>query len=447
MYFVYRLLLTLGFLVLLPRFILDAFRHGKYVAGFGERMGNLAPLETDEPVVWIHCVSVGETQAARPLVNGIHRRFPSHRIVVSTTTLTGQTLARQIFSADAAKVFYFPFDWTWTIRRSLDAIRPSLVLIMETEIWPGFLRECKLRRIPVAIVNGRLSSQSFRRYLWIKGFIKRVLGSLSLAVMQSEDDAKRIRDLGMNPDSVLVSGSIKFDAGTMTTANLATTELSKRFGFSSAAPLLIAASTHAPEESLVLEAFQKILLNEPRPRLLIAPRHPERFDDVAGLLDGSGLTWTRRTAGPSEADKTCDVVLLDTIGELSAVYSLGTIVFVGGSISPTGGHNILEPAAVGSAIVTGPHVHNFKEINQIFLEQDAIIQLGVADGVNTANELTRVFTRLLADDDELLELQRRAKHVWEQNLGATELTLDYLEPIMKPSKRPSRSPQEQRIAK
>jgi len=439
MYFVYRLLLTLGFLVLLPRFVLDAFRHGKYVAGFGERMGNLAPLETDEPVVWIHCVSVGETQASRPLMNGIRRRFPNHTIVVSTTTLTGQTLARQIFKADAAKVFYFPFDWTWTVRRSLDVIRPSLVLIMETEIWPGFLRECKSRRIPVAIVNGRLSPQSFRRYLRIKGFIKRVLEGLSLAVMQTEDDAKRIRDLGMNPDSVHVSGSIKFDAGTMTTADLVTSDLSGRFGFSSVAPLLIAASTHGPEESLVLEAFQKILVSEPRPRLLIAPRHPERFDDVAGLLDRSGLTWTRRTAVPTEADKACDVVLLDTIGELGAVYSLGTIVFVGGSIAPTGGHNILEPAAVSSAIVTGPHVYNFKEINQIFLEQDAIIQLRVEDGVDIADELASVFTRLLTDDPERLELQRRAKHVWEQNLGATELTLDYLEPILNTNKRPIRS--------
>jgi len=189
----------------------------------------------------------------------------------------------------------------------------------------------------------------------------------------------------------------------------------------------------------VLEAFQKILVSEPRPRLLIAPRHPERFDDVAGLLDRSGLTWTRRTAVPTEADKACDVVLLDTIGELGAVYSLGTIVFVGGSIAPTGGHNILEPAAVSSAIVTGPHVYNFKEINQIFLEQDAIIQLRVEDGVDIADELASVFTRLLTDDPERLELQRRAKHVWEQNLGATELTLDYLEPILNTNKRPIRS--------
>jgi 3-deoxy-D-manno-octulosonic-acid transferase len=442
MYFVYRLLLTLGFLVLLPRFILDAFRHGKYVAGFGERMGNLAPLETNEPVVWIHCVSVGETQAARPLVNGIRRRFPNHTIVISTTTLTGQTLARQIFKADAAKVFYFPFDWTWTVRRSLDVIQPSLVLIMETEIWPGFLRECKSRGIPVAIVNGRLSPQSFGRYLWIKGFIKRVLESLSLAVMQTEADAKRIGDLGMDPERVLVSGSIKFDAGTMTIANSVSTELSQRFSFSAAVPLLIAASTHAPEESIVLEAFRKTLLSKPRPRLLIAPRHPERFDDVAALLDRSDLTWTRRTAVPSEADKTCDIVLLDTIGELGPVYSLGTIVFVGGSIAPTGGHNILEPAAVSSAIVTGPHVYNFKDINQIFLEQDAIIQLRVEDGIDTADELASVFTRLLTDDHERLELQRRAKQVWEQNLGATELTLDYLEPILNTRKRPTRSSQE-----
>ena len=166
------------------------------------------------------------------------------------------------------------------------------------------------------------------------------------------------------------------------------------------------------------------------------------FDDVAALLDRSGLTWTLRTAVPSEADKTCDVVLLDTIGELGAVYSLGTIVFVGGSIAPTGGHNILEPAAVSSAIVTGPHVYNFKDINQIFLEQNAIIQLRVEDGVDMAKELASVFTRLLTDDHERLELQRRAKHVWEQNLGATELTLDYLESILNSSKGSTRSHQE-----
>ena len=399
MYFVYRLLLTLGFLVLLPRFILDAFRHGKYVAGFGERLGNLAPLENKTDVVWIHCVSVGETQAARPLLKGIRKRFPDHAIAVSTTTLTGQTLAREIFKDDAARIFYFPFDWSWTVRRALDAIRPSSVLIMETEIWPGFLRECESRGIPVAIVNGRLSQQSFRRYQWVKRFLKRVLAAIDLAAMQTEEDADRIRALGMNPERVVVAGSLKFDAGTIAPSNLITKELRERFNFTETAPLIIAASTHEPEESLILEAFRQTRAqSDTEPRLLLAPRHPERFDEVASLLDKSGLSWTRRSWDAFESDRTCDVVLLDTIGELASVYFLGQIVFVGGSIARSGGHNILEPAAAGAAIITGPHMHNFAAINQAFLDQDAIIQLPLGSDPDTTSELARTFTKLLTDD-------------------------------------------------
>lgn len=432
MYFVYRLLLTFGFLVLLPRFLFDAFRHGKYVAGFGERLGNLSPLaKTDGPVVWLHCVSVGESQAARPLVSGIRKRFPDHSIVVSTTTLTGQRLAREIFKAEAARVFYFPFDWSWTVRRSLNAIRPSSILIMETEIWPGFLRECEARRIPVAIVNGRLSPQSFRRYMWIRRFLKRVLQGLSLAVMQTEDDAERIRALGLNPTRVVVSGSMKFDAGTMAASNSLTDEFRERFNFSEAAPLIIAASTHAPEESLILEAFRQTRIDSAlQPRLLLAPRHPERFAEVASLLDKSGLSWTRRSSTPSENDRTCDVILLDTIGELSAIYSLGKVVFVGGSIAPSGGHNILEPAAVGAAIITGAHTHNFEAINRTFVNQGAIIQLGAGSNLETTNELTKAFTDLLTNNQLRQELQQKAKKLLEQNLGATERTLDYLELIL-----------------
>lgn len=431
MYFVYRLLLTLGFLVLLPRFILDAFRHGKYVAGFSERLGNLAQLENNTHVIWIHCVSVGETQAARPLINGIRKRFPDHSLVVSTTTLTGQTLAREIFKGAVARVFYFPFDWTWTVRRALDAIRPSSVLIMETEIWPGFLRECESRAIPVAIVNGRLSRQSFRRYQWIKGFLKRVLAGIDLASMQTEEDAERIRALGMNSERVVVAGSLKFDAGTIAPSNLLTNELRERFNFTERAPLIIAASTHGPEESLILEAFRQTrALGEPKARLLLAPRHPERFAEVASLLDKSGLSWTRRSSVANESDRTCDVVLLDTIGELASVYFLGEIVFVGGSIARSGGHNILEPAAAGAAIITGPHIHNFAATNQAFLDQDAIIQLPRGNDSDTTSELARTFAKLLTDNQLRQNLKQRAKQVLKQNLGATDRTLDHLEPIL-----------------
>src|SRR6266567_7809235 len=199
MYFVYSLLLTLGFVVLAPRFLFDALSKGKYVAGFRERLGLLSPIPNDaRPVIWLHCVSVGETQAARPLLAGLKERFPDHSLVVSTITSTGQKLARDLFKDQTVKIFYFPFDWRWTVRRTLNAIRPSLVLIMETEVWPGFLHECRIQQIPTGIVNGRLSERSFRRYRLVKPFITRVLQCLKFAIMQTEADADRLRRLGLN---------------------------------------------------------------------------------------------------------------------------------------------------------------------------------------------------------------------------------------------------------
>src|SRR5687768_5745283 len=429
MYFVYSLLLTLGFLVLLPRFLFDALRHGKYVAGFGERMGRLAPLKrTGQPVVWLHCVSVGESQAARPLVAGIRQRFPDHSIVVSTTTLTGQKLAREIFKSEAARVFYFPFDWRWTVRRSLRAIRPNSVLIMETEIWPRFFRECQAQGIPLAIVNGRLSSQSFRRYNGIKFFIKKVLPALTRAVMQTETDAGRIIELGLDQSRVAVSGNMKFDVGVTSGSSSLLAEFCDRYHISEATQMFIAASTHAPEEEVVLEALAQA--KRPNLRLLIAPRHPERFDDVASLLHQSGLHWSRRSSPPRASHKFCDAILRDSIGELSALYSLATIVFVGGSISTTGGHNILEPAAVGAAIITGPHTHNFAAITRAFIQAGAIAQLRSGNNQESAIALAVAINYLLSNDARRLELQTRAKQLVELNRGATERTLHYLEPIL-----------------
>lgn len=432
MYFVYSLLLTLGFLVLLPRFLFDAFRHGKYVAGFRERLGSLSAIESQgRPIVWIHCVSVGESQAARPLVRGIRQRFPDHVLVISTTTLTSQNLARELFKSEAAKVFYFPFDWRWTVRRALKAINPSAVLIMETEFWPGFLRECHTRQIPVAIVNGRISHQSLRRYKWIGGFVSRVLECLSVAIMQTEADADRIRSLGLPPSRVFVSGNLKFDAGTMPSSYSLAGELQQRFNIADEAPLILAASTHAPEERVMLEAFQRLRTGSSQKiRLLLAPRHPERFADVASLLESSGLTWTRRSNLASPVDQTCDAILLDTIGELPAIYSLAAVVFVGGSIANNGGHNILEPAAVGAAIVTGAHTQNFDSIVTVFAKNQAIIQLPFLSDEQAANALGNVFTELLTDKQRRRELGQRAKQLVEQNQGATRRTLDLLDSLV-----------------
>lgn len=436
MYFLYSLLLIVGFLILLPRFLYDALRHGKYVAGFRERLGSIPPIKSEgRPVVWLHCVSVGESQAARPLVQGIRKRFPNHIIVVSTITLAGQNLARELFKDEAASVFYFPFDWRWTVSRALDAVRPSTVLLMETELWPGFLRECGRRQIPAVIVNGRLSQKSFRRYRWIKGFVAQVLGNLSYAVMQTQDDAERICSLGLSRSNVAVSGSLKFDSVTMSSANSSQIELRDRFNLGNKTSLILAASTHSPEENIILDALRSSRTNfSPKLRLIVAPRHPERFAEVAALLEASGFSWTSRTKPSAPGDPECDVILLDTIGELHAIYSLASIVFVGGSISNNGGHNILEPAADGVAIITGAHTHNFSLIVDSFVKEQALIQLPPVATSDASGELSKAIIDLLKDDQRRLEMGQQAKSLVERNRGATERTLDLLGLILRGSR-------------
>ncbi|HKO96710.1 MAG TPA: 3-deoxy-D-manno-octulosonic acid transferase [Pyrinomonadaceae bacterium] len=436
MYLVYSLLLGLGFLILLPRFVIDAFRHGKYVTGFRERIGSVSPIQDrSRPVIWLHCVSVGETQAARPLIKAIKNRFPNHSVVVSTITTTGQQLAHRIFKNEVAKVFYFPFDWKWVVRRTLASVNPAAVLLMETEIWPVFLRECERQQIPVAIVNGRLSDQSFRRYRMIKGFMKRVLSSVDVAVMQTEMDAKRLGALGMSVSRTHVAGNIKFDAGALPGgASLATT-FNNRFGLDNA-PIILAASTHANEERLILSAFREMPEGKTvRPRLIIAPRHPERFNEVASLLAASEFTWSRRSSPESPADTKCEIILLDSIGELNALYSLATIVFVGGSIARKGGHNIVEPAAVGACVVTGPHTNNFRQIVNTFVESDAIVQLPHQPDPLLAERLSKLLAELLANPSRRQELSEKAKELVKENLGAASRTVDLVAPLLNGSNR------------
>ena len=430
MYFLYSLLLTIGLVALLPRFLYDALRHGKYIAGLGQRLGRLPAIASEQrPVVWLHCVSVGETQAARPVVEALLKKFPTHALVVSTITLTGQRVAREAFGSQASAVFYFPFDWAWCVRRALRSVNPSAVLIMETELWPNFLRECRKRRIPVALINGRLSDTSFRRYTLVRRFIARVVQSLDLALMQAAADAERIRALGLDSRCVVVSGNVKFDVGTLGGEQALSQELEARFNFLHGPPLIVAASTHAPEERILIESFKRLRASHDA-RLLVAPRHPERFAEVAALLDSSGLAWTRRTSSRDERDASSEVILLDTIGELRAVYPLASLVFVGGSIARNGGHNVLEPAAVGACIITGAHTTNFTAIMRAFLEADALVQLpDMTDGEAPA-ELARVFAELLADDERRRETGARALSVVEENRGATERTIKLLSPLL-----------------
>jgi len=424
MYLAYSLLLSLGLIVLIPHFLVQALAHGKYIAGLRQRLGSLPPTN-GKPVIWLHCVSVGETQAARPLAQRVKQQFPHHALVVSTITLTGQKLARDVFRTQADSVFYFPFDWRWSVRRALKTINPAAVLIMETELWPNFLRECKARQIPVALVNGRISRQSFRRYKLIRFFLRRVLSCLSLAVMQSETDAASLRELGMSEEKLYTAGNLKFDAE-VAVESIKTAEIRERFGLQSGVPLILAASTHAPEEEIILDSMKQL---QPA-RLMLAPRHPERFNEVATLIQKSGLSWTRRTAAPSANDATAAVILLDTIGELPATYSLADVVFVGGSIVDRGGHNVLEPAAAGVAVVTGVHTHNFHAIVDLMCEAKAIVQLPPVETSAAATELTYVLKNLLEKRDEREELGRRARQLVTDNQGATDRTIRFIAPLL-----------------
>jgi 3-deoxy-D-manno-octulosonic-acid transferase len=430
MFLLYSILLVIAFIFLLPRFIYDALTKGKYAANFRARLGRIPKFEPQgKKIIWLHCVSVGEAQAARPLASELLKSFPDYALVVSTTTITGQKIAHEVFQSEATAIFYFPFDFAFAVRRALDQVKPSLVLIMETELWPRFLRECKERKIPTAIVNGRLSEKSLRGYRLFKPFIKRVVNNLSLALMQTEADAKRMRSLGIAREKVHVTGNIKFDAQENTTEQQLSENFRSRFGFDGSHPLIVAASTHAPEESLVLEAFKRIR-SSTRARLLIAPRHPERFNEVVSLISSSGLTWTRRADEPKETDVARDVILLDSIGELRAIYPLAQIVFVGGSLVPKGGHNVLEPAAAGVCVITGAHTSNFAAIVRDFVAANALDQLPRVPEDEAANELSVVLNRLLTDNEQRNRLAKNAKEVFEKNRGATRKTIEKIDSLI-----------------
>ena len=430
MFFLYSLLLTVGYILMLPLFLL---RRDKYAAGFWQRFGHLPKFEhSGKPVIWLHCVSVGETNAARPLVDELVKNYPEYQLVVSTTTKTGQTLAQEIFREKAALVFYFPFDWRFTVRRVLEKVRPNIVLIMETELWFNFIREAGRYGAQVFIVNGRLSEKSLNRYMWIKKTMRRVFHYIDLAMMQGYTDADRLMRLGIRGNKIKITGNLKFDQKPLESDNHLTAFFHERFGISDETPLIVAASTHAPEEKWILEAFKEVYKSSPAnlPRLLIAPRHPERFEEIAGLITQTGFNWIKRTSPLSFDDELADVILLDTIGELRSVYPLSKIVFVGGSLIPHGGQSVLEPAIEHNAIITGHYTMNFAEIVGTFVENEALIQLPDYPESEIPTKLAEVFIELLNDTKKRERLAGNAMETIGHNRGACQRTVKLLKPAL-----------------
>jgi 3-deoxy-D-manno-octulosonic-acid transferase len=338
--------------------------------------------------------------------------------VISTTTATGQKLARDRFGAE--NVFYFPVDFAFAIRPYLRALRPDVVAIAETEFWPNFLRLASQSGAHIVVVNARISDRSFPRYRALRGIVRRVLAPVDAFLAQSAEDARRLREIGAASERVQVAGNLKFDVNPPVEPPVIAA-LRRSFAETGAGPVLVCGSTVEGEEPPVIEAFRRVLARFPRAVMLLAPRHPERFAAVADMLAASGLPyWRRSQFGGSVPACKGGVLMLDTIGELGAAYALAEVAFVGGSLAPRGGHNILEPALFGAATLVGPHTENFRDIIALFAEAHAVRV--VADG----EELAAVFIELLSDHQERQALGGRAAAVMSQNAGATARTLDAL---------------------
>jgi 3-deoxy-D-manno-octulosonic-acid transferase len=419
----YTLVLAVGFLVGLPFYLWKGRATGKYLRTFRERMGRLPVylnLDGDRSI-WIHAVSVGEVLAARPLVPALRERFPGHRVFLSTTTVTGNEVAKKsVRGLDG--LFFAPFDFPHPVRRALEVVNPSLLLLVETELWPNLIHEANRRGTRVALVNGRISPRSFPRYKRVRRFLASVLAEIDLFLMQGEAHAERIREMSAPPDRVHVTGNLKFDAVETGRPPERLARLVNAGG--ARRPLWVAGSTVDGEEELVLSAFHRVRERVPQARLLVAPRHPERFATVPGLIEAAGFRCVRRSALDPAAWTDGEVLLLDTLGELAQLYALASVVFVGGSLVPSGGHNILEPAVAGKPVLVGPHMENFQEIADAFRSESAMLQVASAD------ELGREVGALLLDEPRRLGLGERARGLVGRNRGAVARTADALAPLL-----------------
>jgi 3-deoxy-D-manno-octulosonic-acid transferase len=429
-YLLYSIATLVVFVAASPYFLYQALRHGKYVGSLGQRLGYLPVsfnLDGDESI-WVHAVSVGEVLSARPLLSELRAQYPKLRLFLSTTTLTGQQLARRSVS-DVDAVFYFPFDWTCTARRTLNVVRPRLFVMIETEIWPNLLRECRRRRIKTVMVNGRISYRSFPRYRLVRPFMKRVLADIDRFCVQGEETSRRLVELGADPARITVTGSLKFDSlESSPTPGRGRERVLRFFRMPASRPVIIAGSTLKGEEEPVIHAFNRIRAAGTNAMLIIAARHPERFGDVERLCRQEGLAAVRRTELPIDSEPRADAVVLDTIGELAQLYQLATVVFVGGSLVPAGGHNILEPALYGKPIVFGPHMENFGEIADAFLANGAAIQ------VRSSGEFEDTLVNLVGDPVRRARVGAAARALVESNRGARDRTLTAIHDVFPPDR-------------
>ena len=430
--YLFNVVFLLLIILISPWLVYSAIRKGKYRDGWGEKfLGRVPRRSGNRPCIWLHAVSVGEVNLLQPLLSRLAQRKPTWDCVISTTTRTGFALARKKYAG--YQVFYCPLDFTWAVRRAMRRVRPSLLVLAELELWPNLIRGALHQGARVAIVNGRLSDRSYRGYRRARMFLRPTLSSIHLVAAQNKCYADRFLDLGAPPESVHVTGSIKFDGAEMDRANPATENLRNLWGLTDAHFVFLAGSTQEPEEEMALNVFRRTLVDRPESRLILVPRHPERFGAVAELLDQSGLAWQRRSqlsgepalrSQPQAGSQKPRILLVDVIGELGAWWGTADVGFVGGSMVRRGGQNMIEPAGYGVATCFGPYTSNFRDIVNLLLNAQAAVV------VHNESQLREFLQRCVQQPEFLEDLGNRARQLVLQQQGATHRTLDLLLPLV-----------------
>jgi 3-deoxy-D-manno-octulosonic-acid transferase len=424
-----------------PVAIYKMLRHGRYRAGWANRFGKISRKRPDKKCIWIHAVSVGEVNATTILIRELESKFPDYEIVLSTTTDTGFARANSLF-ANRLSVFYFPMDFSLTMKRAFANIRPAMCLLIELEVWPNLVRIAKQSDIPVIVVNGRLSERSLRRYSLIKGVTRKIFGNLTLALAQSEEYAERFRQLGMPAERVIVTGSVKYDTAQVADKVDGADVLAAQLGLKNER-LWVAGATGNDEEQIILDVYRRLIEQKQLAdlRLAIVPRKPERFEEVANLIKQAGFGLIRYSEIKKKATEASDllatestedtekknrnVVLGDTMGDLRKFYSLAAVIFVGRSLVPMGGSDMMEAAALGKCTIFGPHAFNFKQAVDDLLKADGAIL------VKDADELFNAMKKCLTDTDYASQIAQNGQETIKKNQGATARTIINISKMLK----------------
>ena len=415
-----RFLLDFSYVLLLllfsPCLVYSAIRHGKYREGLAQKLLGRVPMRTsNRPCIWLHAVSVGELNVVARLLTELLDRMPQFEYIISTTTKTGFDLARSKFARH--QVFYCPLDFSWSVNTAFDRLRPTLLVLTELEVWPNLIHVARQYGAKVAVVNGRMSHASWRGYRRFKVLLRHVFRALDFVGVQSEEYAERFVDLGVPTDKVLVTGSLKFDGAMIDRNNDATRRLANLAGIQPGDRVFLAGSTQYPEDEMALKTYTQLVQRHPNLKLILVPRHPRRFAEVARVLDQSGQAWQRRSRIERDGlDRSARILLIDAVGELGAWWGAAHIAFVGGSMGRRGGQNMIEPAAYGAAVCFGPNTKNFRQVVQMMISADAAVV------IHDDQALTAFVMRCLEDEAYANQLGTRARDLVRQNLGATEIT-------------------------